>query len=133
MKNKWIVIKSVEEMKSFYEKILPKLREVARSHGYALGLHGSMTRDFDLIATPWSDVYSSKNDLAFAIQEAACGFTMEEYSWEKKPNLRVATTFPICFIDYTVMKDERKGLGHIDLSVIDIKQQISKEQINESN
>jgi hypothetical protein len=31
----------------------PGLVEVARRHGYALAVHGSMTRDFDLIAVPW--------------------------------------------------------------------------------
>lgn len=28
---------------------------IARKHGYAVGLHGSMRRDVDLIAAPWVD------------------------------------------------------------------------------
>lgn len=36
-------------------KCLPALREVAQAHGYALGLHGSVARDVDLIAVPWVD------------------------------------------------------------------------------
>lgn len=119
--SKWIVIKSIEEMKTFYKSILPELRKIAKEHGYALGLHGTMTRDLDLIAVPWIEVYSDKDILVKDIQKAACGFTMSEYSWEQKPNSRIATCFPICFIDHTQLKDERKSLGHIDLSVIEFK------------
>lgn len=39
---------------SLYAQLLPTLREVARGHGYALGVHGSLTTDLDLIAVPWS-------------------------------------------------------------------------------
>lgn len=121
--NQWIVIKSIEEMKTFYESILPKLREVAKSHGYALGLHGTLTRDFDLIAVPWINNYSDKDDLVRDIQKTACGFTMSKYDWEQKPHLRTAVSFPICFIDYESLKDDRKSLGHIDLSVIEFPHQ----------
>ena len=31
------------------------LERIAWRHGYALSLHGSMARDLDLIAVPWSD------------------------------------------------------------------------------
>jgi|WetSurMetagenome_2_1015567.scaffolds.fasta_scaffold876828_2 hypothetical protein len=117
--SKWIVIKSIEEMKTFYETILPELRVIAKNHGYALGLHGTMTRDLDLIAIPWVENYSDKEDLAKDIQKTACGFTMSEYNWEQKPHSRIATCFPICFIDHQHLKDERKSLGHIDLSVIE--------------
>jgi hypothetical protein len=36
-----------------YLKRLPIIREVARLHGYAIAVHGSQKRDFDLIAVPW--------------------------------------------------------------------------------
>lgn len=36
-----------------YCAIYPDLAAVARSHGYALAVHGSLQRDFDLIAVPW--------------------------------------------------------------------------------
>jgi hypothetical protein len=117
--SKWIVIKSIEEMKTFYETILPELRTIAKEHGYALGLHGSLTRDLDLIAVPWIENYSDKEDLARDIQKTACGFTMSEYNWEQKPHSRMATCFPICFIDKELWKDDRPSLGHIDLSVIE--------------
>lgn len=36
-----------------YALMYPALAAVARKHGYALAVHGSMTRDFDLVAIPW--------------------------------------------------------------------------------
>lgn len=33
--------------------LYPRLAEHFRSHGYALAVHGSVGRDFDLIAVPW--------------------------------------------------------------------------------
>jgi len=121
MSNKWKVTRSIDEMKSFYQELIEPLKEVARSHGYALAVHGSMTRDFDLIAVPWSLNCSDRNTLARDLQSKACGFFMDKYSWEKKPGLRFATMFPVCFIDYKTLTDNRAGLGHIDLSVIDYK------------
>lgn len=36
-----------------YAVLYPPLVEIARRHGYALAVHGSMSRDFDLVAVPW--------------------------------------------------------------------------------
>lgn len=44
-----------EKAEEKYLLRLPKMREMARLHGYALGVHGSQKRDFDLIAIPWVD------------------------------------------------------------------------------
>ena len=33
----------------------PDLAEICRSHGYALAVHGSLARDFDLVAIPGAD------------------------------------------------------------------------------
>jgi hypothetical protein len=35
--------------------LYPQWAEIAREHGYALAVHGSLARDFDLIAIPWAD------------------------------------------------------------------------------
>lgn len=32
----------------------PGLAEICRKHGYALAVHGSLARDFDLVAIPWT-------------------------------------------------------------------------------
>jgi hypothetical protein len=49
----WKHHKIKREIKRYYTSLLPELRRVAREYGYELGLHGSMTRDLDLIAAPW--------------------------------------------------------------------------------
>jgi len=33
--------------------LIEPLRATARRHGYAIGVHGSLERDIDLIAAPW--------------------------------------------------------------------------------
>lgn len=38
-----------------YCAIYPALAEIARTHGYALAIHGSLGRDFDLTCIPWAD------------------------------------------------------------------------------
>jgi len=57
-----------------YAQLLPRFREVARSKGYALAVHGSMVRDLDLIAVPWIEAASSSWDLVEALREACVGF-----------------------------------------------------------
>lgn len=38
-----------------WEAKLGRIRAVARKYGYAVAVHGSTTRDLDLIAAPWSE------------------------------------------------------------------------------
>jgi hypothetical protein len=37
----------------------PGLAQIFNRHGYALAVHGSLARDFDLIAVPWADKISN--------------------------------------------------------------------------
>lgn len=36
-----------------YKALIRPLRRAARSQGYAIGVHGSLARDIDLICVPW--------------------------------------------------------------------------------
>jgi hypothetical protein len=54
-----------------YELLIDDLRAVARELGYALGVHGSLARDIDLIAAPWTEQAVSAAELATAIQKCA--------------------------------------------------------------
>lgn len=40
--------------KPFYKKLIGPLTERARELGFALAVHGSLKRDIDLIACPWT-------------------------------------------------------------------------------
>lgn len=35
-------------------ELIDQLRAIAKGHGWALGVHGSLVRDIDLIAVPWT-------------------------------------------------------------------------------
>jgi hypothetical protein len=111
---KWYHAHTVDEMSAFYLSRLPAIRDAAKNLGYAIAVHGSTRRDFDLIAMPWREEYANKDNLAEAIQKAACGFHHTEYQWEQKPAGRFATSFPICWTEFPKMISG----GHIDLSVI---------------
>ncbi len=56
--------------------LYPGLCAVAREHGYALALHGTLVNDMDLVAIPWveeaSDAFTLKNALMLHI--GACGY-----------------------------------------------------------
>ncbi|MGE3840032.1 MAG: hypothetical protein AB7I50_00450 [Vicinamibacterales bacterium] len=51
--------------------IIEPLRARARELGYALGVHGSLARDIDLIAVPWTDDAVPARELAEALLEKA--------------------------------------------------------------
>lgn len=113
----WIEVNTVEEMERFYHSRLPAIREAARKCGYAIGLHGSCRRDFDLMAMPWIDIYATPDALAREVMKAACGFTQSSHQWERKPNGRIATSLPICWASPEIKKG-KLSVGHIDLSVM---------------
>jgi hypothetical protein len=117
---KWVQVSSIDEMQAFYMSRLPAIREVARDCGYAIGLHGSTRRDFDLIAVPWGDNHVDVNKLAEEIQLAACGYKQSAFQWEQKPCGRVAASFPVCWTEFYDMI----SAGHIDLSVMASKQEL---------
>lgn len=75
----------------YYLGVLDLIRDVARGMGYAIGLHGSLQRDFDLIAVPWSDEAKSAEDLVEAIRVAVNGACAPiETSFTQKPHGRRA-------------------------------------------
>lgn len=117
----WTRVSTIDEMEAFYLSRLPAIREAARLCGYAIGLHGSQRRDFDLIAMPWRENAYGKEALAKAIHNAACGMHNEKYQWEQKPAGRWATSFPICWTEFHYKSGEPRmiGGGHIDLSIME--------------
>lgn len=46
-----------------YVGLYPILAELCRENGYALAVHGSVSRDFDLIAVPWTEEICEPNQL----------------------------------------------------------------------
>jgi len=54
-----------------YAMLIP----IAAQHGYALAVHGSMTRDLDLIAVPWTEEATDALTLVKALKDAIGGIT----------------------------------------------------------
>lgn len=53
----------------FFACLYAGLCDIARQHGYALAVHGTMARDFDLVAIPWTDAAVSDKELVAALQQ----------------------------------------------------------------
>lgn len=51
----------------FYPMYYLGLAETCREHGYALTVHGSMARDLDLVAIPWTDKACDEKTLIQAL------------------------------------------------------------------
>jgi hypothetical protein len=86
--------------------LYPAWAEIARQHGYALAVHGSLARDFDLICIPWGDEPKEPQAVIDAIKAE---FAVKEVGGppSEKPHGRVAYTLSIgfgeCFADLSFM------------------------------
>lgn len=47
--------KTATEALEAYTRLIDPIRAIAKQLGYAIGVHGSLKRDIDLIAVPWAD------------------------------------------------------------------------------
>lgn len=82
--------------------------DVGRSLGYAIALHGSIARDLDLIAIPWTEDAASPDELVEAVCDRLgavvdLGEHIENPS--PKPHGRLAWVIPIgagAYIDLSV-------------------------------
>jgi hypothetical protein len=54
-----------------YLRLIVPLRAKAKELGYALCVHGSLKRDIDLVAVPWSGKAAEPRVLAFSLQNVA--------------------------------------------------------------
>lgn len=53
-----------------YMAAIPLLTEVARKCGYALAVHGTLGRDLDLVAVPWTEEATPAENLILAFLAA---------------------------------------------------------------
>lgn len=88
-----------------YAKRFYKMKKVARLHGYALTVHGSMRRDLDIVAVPWVEDASDSEILLKDLVIAAEGVLQVE----------PCTTKPHGIKSYNILI-----MGHlyIDLNII---------------
>ena len=93
----------------FWTFQLPEIRKVAAECGWAIGIHGSVVHDLDLMAMPWVEDHTSADELAKRLTD----LNQPEYrrDYEKslpgdKPNGRIV---------YTIFM----GHTYIDMNVIE--------------
>lgn len=97
----------------WYVMAYTKLDRIAWRHGYALALHGSMARDLDLVAVPWTDDADSAEKLLgafirFIVSKGDISYgKAKEYRATVKPHGRKAYSLPIGYeghyIDLSIM------------------------------
>ena len=101
-----------------YVAIYPMLVAIARRHGYALAVHGSLHRDFDLIAVPWVKEASEPLVLIKAFKKATRAVThhdetdhlVKDCAPNAKPHGRIAYSLHVT----------NSGMygGYLDISVL---------------
>lgn len=93
-----------------YAAMYPMLSELTRKHGYALAVHGSVARDFDLVCIPWIESPSSSQRVISAMVDE---FAMKEVGEpEIKEHDRQVFTLSVgfgeCFLDLSFMPITQK-------------------------
>ena len=94
--NKWMPV--------MYANYYGILKDIAEEHGYALAVHGTLDRDLDLIAVPWTEDASSPSVLIEAFCKSLGSQSVSTF--EQKPHGRAA---------YSIITG---GGGYIDISVM---------------
>lgn len=91
-----------------YASYYPVLCEVARELGYCLAVHGTMARDLDLVAVPWTDGAATAEELVEAVWKRVAWMSTKDKvvdGPEAKPHGRRAWCIPMM------------GGAYVDLSV----------------
>lgn len=85
-----------------YCALYPAVAEICRKHGYALAIHGSMGRDFDLICVPWSEQVSAPEAVLKDITtEFAVGKPLTKN--HGRLSYAVSISFGECFFDMSFL------------------------------
>lgn len=99
-------MKAVAEIKPNYAPVYaaalyPELAKVFQRHGYALACHGSLARDFDLVAIPWVEaVAKPETVLEDVLQTFALKLVGEAgQHWHGRVAYTLSVGFGECFVD----------------------------------
>jgi hypothetical protein len=94
-----------------YIGLYAELAELSRRHGYALAVHGSIARDFDLIAIPWTCDASNPQEVideitaTFAFKETGGAPSVKEHG---RIVYTLVVSFGECFLDFSFTPKEQK-------------------------
>lgn len=104
-------------MPMMYVNYFGLIQKLANEHGYALCVHGSVVRDFDLVCVPFDEVVKPHEELIAAIRKEIGLDTSSDPIFDKigyEPHGRIC---------YTV---ECGGSGYFDISFTPTMQQAIK-------
>lgn len=95
-----------------YCALYPQLAEIARRHGYALAVHGSLGRDMDLICVPWAETVSEPRAVIDAITSKLAIELVGDAGTPKNHGREawtIAVGFGECFIDLSFTPRVTRG------------------------
>lgn len=102
--------KAPEQIKPNYAPVYaaalyPKLARICIDHGYALAVHGSLARDFDVIAVPWVENPSSSEAVIKAITDTFAAEHIGEIGHREhgRTIYTLSIGFGECFLDFSFM------------------------------
>ena len=102
------------DLYNYYLRIVPVIKQVARDLGYAIGMHGSLTHDLDLIAVPWVTGEATHEELLDAMQLAIAGYKGMNHKQEKVDKPYIGSDMPHGRRAYIVWIGVH---AHIDISI----------------
>ncbi|MFW1012115.1 hypothetical protein ACXITX_22810 [Vibrio parahaemolyticus] len=88
-----------------YCAMYPDLAKLVKGHGYALAVHGSLQRDFDLICIPWTDnpsetkVVVNEIEQEFAVKQVG----EPDIALHKRERYTLSIGYGECFMDLSFM------------------------------
>ncbi|SAL03512.1 hypothetical protein AWB81_06438 [Caballeronia arationis] len=88
-----------------YCALYPQLAEIARKHGWALAIHGSLARDFDLVCIPWTEKPGLPAEVVTEITESFAITTVDEpnVTHHGRERWTLSISFGECAIDLSFM------------------------------
>lgn len=114
--------KPIKVKPSFYAFCFEPLKEIAKKHGYNLVMHGSLNRDFDLIAIAWAEKYSDELEMIQEMDMFLNGKSSErkiDYMFSILPPNR--KSYVINLNRGGSWNDYQDGQWYLDISVINEK------------
>lgn len=99
-----------EMVRALARRVIRPVRERARELGWAIGMHGSMERDIDLIAVPWTERAVAPETLANSLRQVldklyGVGLEVGPNEAHPKPHGRLCWSFwirPWTYIDLSI-------------------------------
>lgn len=98
-------------MPALYSHSIHDIQVICRACGYALAVHGSMQRDLDLVAFPWTKKATTPKHLVKKLCDEL-ELQPSEGSPFKKPHGRIVYTLLMMgagFVDFSIMPRNRNG------------------------